>query len=356
MGCTVLYEYVRVHTRTYMHNSNTLLIWHWKGTNGFAVNRKDFNDLPNAAVELLLKQYKRKPKRTLKSDVALAQQEFSVNNPYFERPATARVSDAVHKWLDTALAELDAPTNMPEHTAIDARVWKRYCNIPQSELFFSTAPIFTVPVRTNVQNSLCDARREKQFSELALKQEVTAISHLKAFLQGRNEEDERTRLEIGEIERAIEKWVYYFSKISQLLARDLQLLRVFRWMLADCTTTGTASCTIWRSSWTWNRDRWRWTRQRSCLNSAIAFSSTVKSSRSWTRRFRCRDLLWPTQLIDSIDSTFTYNRYYSIKYLQYEYLDCRNSAPLRSRVWRRGRTSSAALFSSNGALQQWCTH
>ena len=82
--------------------------------------------MPNAAAELLQKQYKRKPKRTLKSDVALAQQEFSVNNPYFERPATARVSDAVHKWLDTALTELDAPTNMPEHPAIDARVWKRY--------------------------------------------------------------------------------------------------------------------------------------------------------------------------------------------------------------------------------------
>lgn len=58
--------------------------------------------------------------------MALAQQEFSVNNPYFERPATARVSDAVHKWLDTALAELDAATNVPEHPAIDASVWQRY--------------------------------------------------------------------------------------------------------------------------------------------------------------------------------------------------------------------------------------
>ena len=57
-------------------------------------------------------------------------------------------------------------------------------------------------------------RREKQLSELALKQEVTAISHLKAFLQARNEEDERTRLEIGEIERAIEKCAEFITLTS----------------------------------------------------------------------------------------------------------------------------------------------
>lgn len=58
---------------------------------------------------------------------------------------------------------------------------------------------------------LCELRRQKQESELALKQEVTAISQLKAFLQARNEEDERVRLDIGEIERAIEKYAERYA-------------------------------------------------------------------------------------------------------------------------------------------------
>ena len=139
-------------------------------------------------VEQLYKLYKKRPRKTVKNDVALAQQSYSVNNPYFERPATARVHAAVQEWYTQALNELNDAQNIPD--GLDPFMWTR----------------------------LCDLRHKKINSELAVKDEALQMDEIKAFHQRRIEDDERLRLDIRDLEVALEKYTIsnFFIPLSTI--------------------------------------------------------------------------------------------------------------------------------------------
>ena len=49
----------------------------------------------------------------------------SSSNPFSERPSTARQSEQAASAMESALAELDKDSNMPE--GLDLPVWERMC-------------------------------------------------------------------------------------------------------------------------------------------------------------------------------------------------------------------------------------
>ena len=95
--------------------------------------------------------------------------DASSGNPFSERPSTARQTNQAKASLEAALADLDKGSNMPE--GVELHVWER----------------------------MCAYRRQKIESEQLVRQKALVLADMQAFLQKRQEEDDKLRQEIEDL-------------------------------------------------------------------------------------------------------------------------------------------------------------
>ncbi|XP_033122449.1 cilia- and flagella-associated protein 43-like isoform X2 [Anneissia japonica] len=129
--------------------------------------RREFNDVNALIVDQLYKFYRRRPRGHRRIHHADSQASCVNNNPYGERPLSARqpgTLDIILKQLD----EFDDPSHMPEE--VEPSVWRR----------------------------MCAARRLKVKSEHEVKAQALTLADMNAFLQLRQDEDEKLKREMDD--------------------------------------------------------------------------------------------------------------------------------------------------------------
>ncbi|XP_071946948.1 cilia- and flagella-associated protein 43-like [Antedon mediterranea] len=129
---------------------------------------KEFHDVNSLLVEQLYKLYRKKPRgqrRLHHTDSKMNQQ--TTTNPYGERPLSARQAGTLEITLKQ-LDEFDDPSHMPED--VELSVWKR----------------------------VCAARRLKVKSEHEVKAQALTLADMNAFLQLRQDEDEKLKREMDD--------------------------------------------------------------------------------------------------------------------------------------------------------------
>ncbi|GFO10121.1 cilia- and flagella-associated protein 43-like isoform x2 [Plakobranchus ocellatus] len=129
--------------------------------------RREFNDVSALLVDLLYKQFKRRP-RILKYR-AVETPGVKNQNPFSDRPPSSLTASHVKAQVTQGLDELDKMTNAPDGT--DKHVWERLCRL----------------------------RRTKVESEHLLKQKANILAEMQAFLQKRQEEEDRLKQETDEL-------------------------------------------------------------------------------------------------------------------------------------------------------------
>ncbi|XP_006166470.1 cilia- and flagella-associated protein 43 [Tupaia chinensis] len=127
--------------------------------------KKEFSEIPSHQVDILYKLFKRRPK-IHKHKTHL---DTGNNNPFGERPGSAKLNKDNFAQLMKAMDELDNVNNMPE--GVDPMVWDHFCI----------------------------TRRAKVENEQKVKQKAAGLMEMVAFLRKRVEEDEKLQQEIEKV-------------------------------------------------------------------------------------------------------------------------------------------------------------
>ncbi|XP_022080756.1 cilia- and flagella-associated protein 43-like [Acanthaster planci] len=137
--------------------------------------RKEFPDVHAVLVDQLFKLYRRRPRGQRRDHKgSISETPGGPSNPYGERPLSARQSNTT-VVLMKGLDELDHESHCPE--GIEPHIWTRLCNL----------------------------RRTKVLSEQEVKVQALTLADMNAFLQHRQEEDDKLKSEIEETNEALNR-------------------------------------------------------------------------------------------------------------------------------------------------------
>ncbi|XP_064629915.1 cilia- and flagella-associated protein 43-like isoform X2 [Lineus longissimus] len=144
--------------------------------------KREFHDATALQVEQLYKLFRRRPRihsaNALKRGPRAAKDTPSHDhapNPFLDRPSTARQHSLAKQSLEAAMIELDKDINIPE--GVELHIWQK----------------------------MCAYRRQKIESEQLVKAKALILADMNAFMQKRQEEDEKLRNEIDDLTHALNK-------------------------------------------------------------------------------------------------------------------------------------------------------
>ncbi|XP_059155950.1 cilia- and flagella-associated protein 43-like [Physella acuta] len=133
--------------------------------------RREFTDLSGLNVDLLYKQFKRRP-RTQKYKAVDAAKSL---NPFIDRPSSAMQLNHLKSQLAHGLDELDKNSNLPD--GIESSAWDKMCRL----------------------------RRAKVESELQLKIKANILAEMNLFLQKRQDEDDKLKVDIENLNHSLSR-------------------------------------------------------------------------------------------------------------------------------------------------------
>ncbi|XP_036592449.1 cilia- and flagella-associated protein 43-like, partial [Trichosurus vulpecula] len=167
---------------TYRDHYDGLLIEDKALERGF---KKEFAELHIHLVDMLYKQYKRRPR-------LMKQKQAEVPSPFGERVGSGQIHKENFAQLMNAMEELDNPINIPE--GLDPPVWTHFCAL----------------------------RRTKMESEQKIKQQSLVMLEMQAFLRKRTEDDEKVQMDIEKVFQ--EFFILQEEKMNFQLDITIQLL------------------------------------------------------------------------------------------------------------------------------------
>ncbi|KAK3771256.1 hypothetical protein RRG08_024335 [Elysia crispata] len=135
--------------------------------------RREFNDVSALQVDLLYKQFKRRP-RTHKYR-GIETPGTKSQNPFSDRPTSSMTMSHLKSQIAQGLEELDKMSNAPD--GVEKHVWERMCRL----------------------------RRNKVESEQLLRQKANILAEMQVFLQKRQEEEDRVKIETEDLNRQLTK-------------------------------------------------------------------------------------------------------------------------------------------------------
>ncbi|XP_041368827.1 cilia- and flagella-associated protein 43-like isoform X2 [Gigantopelta aegis] len=128
--------------------------------------KREFPDVSATMLDHLARLFRKRPRgQKYKSAEPLE----STENPFVDRPSTAKQMAHANKVLEAALVEMDKESNMPE--GLDLSTWQRFCKY----------------------------RRDKIYSEQLVKSKALVLAEMNAFLQKRQDEDESLKNEMDNL-------------------------------------------------------------------------------------------------------------------------------------------------------------
>jgi len=137
--------------------------------------KREFNDVSAVVADQLYKLFRRRPRGQKARGAETPIVDPNSQNPFADRPSTARKAEDQRKQVENALSELDKESNAPE--GCDLAVWDR----------------------------LCHYRREKVANENLVKVKAQTLADMEEFWKKRQAEDEDLRSEIEQIIESINR-------------------------------------------------------------------------------------------------------------------------------------------------------